>query len=64
MVDYNMFKRLHPQNPMFFTQADDLGSEAMNKKEPPGNHFLALLPPTIHAFNLSTKTWRKGFKGF
>ena len=64
MVDYNMYKKLHPQNLMFRTQADDLGSEAMNKKEPPDSHFLALLSPELVAFNLSTKTWSKSFKGF
>jgi hypothetical protein len=31
----------------------------MNKKEPPDDDFLALLPPEIHAFAFSTKTWSK-----
>jgi hypothetical protein len=59
MVDYSIFKRMHPRKPIFSTEADDLGSEAMNKKEPPDDDFLALLPPDIHAFDFSAKTWSK-----
>ena len=49
---------------MFRAQADDLGSEAMNKKELPGNDFFVLLPPDIYAFSLSTTTWSKRFNAF
>ncbi|KAK4040164.1 hypothetical protein C8A01DRAFT_35852 [Parachaetomium inaequale] len=58
MVDYKIFKRMHPRNSAFSSQVDDLGTEAMNKKEPPDDHFLALLPPQIHAFDFSTKSWK------
>lgn len=59
MVDYNIFKRMHPHNSLFSTETDDLGSEAMAKNEPPDDQFLALLPPEMHAFDLGAKTWSK-----
>lgn len=62
MVDYNIFKRMHPHNPQFSTETDDLGSEAMSKNEPPDDQFLALLPPEMHAFDLAAKTWGKASK--
>jgi hypothetical protein len=58
MVDYNFFRRLHPRKPMFSNMTDDLGTEAMNKEQPPDDDFLAMLPPLIHAFDFSTKAWR------
>lgn len=59
MIDYNMFQRMHSRKEMFANRADDLGSEAMNRNEPPSDEFLALLPPEIHAFDFSAKAWSK-----
>lgn len=58
MVDYTMFRRMHPSKSIFVYQKDDLG-EAMNKNEPPDDDFLAMLPAQIHAFDLSTKSWSR-----
>ncbi|KAK0634097.1 P-loop containing nucleoside triphosphate hydrolase protein, partial [Immersiella caudata] len=58
MIDYNMFRRMHPSNFIFMRYHDDLGSEAMNKEEPPSDEFLATLPPRIHAFDFGSKSWR------
>lgn len=55
MVDYNMFRRIHPKKAIFISQADDLGSTAMNRAEPPSDEFLAMLPPQLHAFDFSAK---------
>jgi hypothetical protein len=55
---------MHPKNSVFSSQVDDLGSEAMERKEPPDDHFLALLPPQIHAFDFSTKSWSKNDRMF
>ena len=55
MVDYNMFRRIHPKKAIFLSQADDLGTEAMNRAEPPSDEFLAMLPPQLHAFDFSAK---------
>lgn len=58
MVDYNMFRRIHPKKAIFLSQADDLGTEAMNRAEPPSDEFLAMLPPQLHAFDFSAKGFR------
>ncbi|KAK4185152.1 P-loop containing nucleoside triphosphate hydrolase protein [Podospora australis] len=58
MVDYKMYKRMHPRKKIFEEQADDLGSEAMNKTEPPSDDFLTIMPPEVHAYDLSAKIWK------
>ncbi|CAM1504720.1 Fc.00g023110.m01.CDS01 [Cosmosporella sp. VM-42] len=58
MVDYSIFRRLHPQKDIFRTEADDLGTDAVDKTEPPDGEFLAMMPPEIHAFDFATKTWK------
>ncbi len=59
MIDYSMFRRMHPQKPIFQDRRDDLGNKAMNEEEPPSDEFLAVLPPQIHAFDFARKSWRK-----
>jgi len=57
MVDYKMFLRMHPGKPLFKSMTDDLGPAATNAADPPSDDFLALLPPMIHAFDFSSKSW-------
>ncbi|KAM7189870.1 P-loop containing nucleoside triphosphate hydrolase [Rhypophila sp. PSN 637] len=58
MVDYNIFKSLHSTKAIFRNKADDIGKTAMDKDEPPDDDFLAIMPPKIHAFNFTMKSWR------
>lgn len=57
MIDYHIFRSMHPYNKMFDNQTDDLGAEPMAKMEPPDDDFLAMMPPRIHAFDLANKAW-------
>jgi hypothetical protein len=59
MIDYKIFRSMHPSKPIFDDQTDDLGAEAMAKNEPPDDDFLAMMPPRIHAFDLANKAWSK-----
>ena len=59
MIDYEIYRRLHSHKDLFQGVDDHLGIEAMNSSVPPEGDFLALLPPQMHAFDLSTKSWRK-----
>jgi len=59
MIDYNMYRRMHPKNPVFQDLRDDLGTEAMNAEEPPSDEFLAMMPYRIHAFDFGPKSWGK-----
>lgn len=59
MVDYNIFKSLHSTKSIFQNTADDLGKAAMDKDEPPDEDFLTMMPPKIHAFDFTTKSWSK-----
>jgi hypothetical protein len=61
MVDYDIYRRLHPKKAIFSDRTDDLGTEAMNKTEPPDDDFLAMMPPEIHAYDFSTKAWSANF---
>ncbi|WAO90822.1 AAA domain-containing protein [Fusarium falciforme] len=59
MIDYAMFKRLHPTNSIFeghsdYTWAND---QFMGIEEPPED-FLYCLPPKIHGFDFTTKAWK------
>lgn len=36
---------------------DDLGQEAMQREEPPGEAFLLTLPVVLPAFKMDDKTW-------
>jgi hypothetical protein len=58
-VDYDIYRRFHPNKCIFDDRMDDLGEEAMVKDEPPDDEFLAMLPPEIHAFDLASKAWSK-----
>ncbi|KAI8668144.1 AAA domain-containing protein [Fusarium keratoplasticum] len=59
MVDYDMFRRLHPSNSAFQLDPRDHISafEFSNIEEPP-EEFLYCLPPEIHGFDFTTKTWK------
>ncbi|KAJ4310210.1 hypothetical protein N0V84_011079 [Fusarium piperis] len=61
MIDYDMFKRLHPNNKVFGEIDDDDYSWDRNDfigiEEPP-DEFLYCLPPEIHGFDFTTKTWK------
>jgi hypothetical protein len=59
MVDYDMFRKMHPSNTMFYNVVDDLGVAAFNSSDPPDDDFLAMLPPKIHAFDVNVKAWSK-----
>ncbi|KAK4208741.1 hypothetical protein QBC37DRAFT_66072 [Rhypophila decipiens] len=58
MVDYSIFKSLHSTKSIFQNTADDIGKAAMDKDEPPDDDFLAMMPPKIHAFDFTTKSWK------
>lgn len=60
MIDYRMYRRLHPASSVFrffevplhynipeISQGDDL----------PDDDILACFPPAVHAFRFGTKTW-------
>ena len=36
---------------------DDLGQEAMQREEPPGDEFLLTLPVVLPGFKMDDKTW-------
>ncbi|KAI8667212.1 AAA domain-containing protein [Fusarium sp. Ph1] len=59
MIDYDMYRRLHPFNGVFrrLYDPDWGGDELMGIEEPPED-FLYCLPPTIHGFDFTTKTWK------
>jgi hypothetical protein len=58
MIDYDMYRRLHPVNGVFQRPYDPTwdGDELMGIEKPPED-FLYCLPPTIHGFDFTTKTW-------
>ncbi|CAM1509859.1 Fc.00g001940.m01.CDS01 [Cosmosporella sp. VM-42] len=58
MVDYEMYKRLHPTKDIFRPNASIRSKELVEGKEPPEDDLLACLPATIHAFDFSKKAWR------
>ncbi|KAI0099849.1 P-loop containing nucleoside triphosphate hydrolase protein [Nemania sp. FL0031] len=58
MIDYEVFRRIHPKNEIFEVIMDDLGQEVMNQDQPPRDNFLACLPAHIHGYDLSEKTWK------
>ncbi|KAM7213550.1 P-loop containing nucleoside triphosphate hydrolase protein [Rhypophila decipiens] len=49
---------LHSTKSIFQNTADDIGKAAMDKDEPPDDDFLAMMPPKIHAFDFTKKSWR------
>ncbi|KAI0401355.1 hypothetical protein F4802DRAFT_580426 [Xylaria palmicola] len=62
IIDFNMYRELHKReekNKLFFDEnlEDDLGSELMEKDNPPNDTFLYLLPPTIKGYSLKRKKW-------
>lgn len=59
MIDYDMYRRLHPVNGVFQRPYDPTwdGDELMGIEKPPED-FLYCLPPTIHGFDFTTKTWK------
>jgi hypothetical protein len=58
MVDYDIYRRLHPHKDMFNSKVNQLSKEAFDATEPPDEDFLALLPPEIHGFDLANKAWK------
>lgn len=64
MVDYDMFRRLHPNNPVFSRERYGhirASNEFIGIEEPP-DEFLCCLPPQIHGFDFTTKTWSQYFQ--
>jgi hypothetical protein len=59
MIDYNMYRRFYPDREIFADMTDGLEEGVFDSSEPPEGDFLALLPASVHAFDLSRKTWRK-----
>ncbi|KAM5353992.1 hypothetical protein ACJ41O_000642 [Fusarium nematophilum] len=65
MIDYNMYRRLHPHNTLFHPEgllyelSGRLSTHVIQNDDNPPDDFLACLPPTIHGFDFATKTWRK-----
>jgi hypothetical protein len=61
MIDTTTYKRMHPPEPGKTDQLlnDELGTEVMERDEPPEGNFVLLLPPTIYGFNMQEKTWSK-----
>ncbi|RSL62198.1 hypothetical protein CEP54_005805 [Fusarium duplospermum] len=59
MIDYDMYRRLHPRNKIFqkLLKRGLTEDELMATEEPPED-FLYCLPPTIHGFDFTTKTWK------
>ncbi|KAF7547673.1 hypothetical protein G7Z17_g7565 [Cylindrodendrum hubeiense] len=55
MIDYAMYKRLHPSASIFKFEYLDVEHDWM--EEPPEDIFLACLPPKILVFDFSKKTW-------
>lgn len=60
MIDYKTYQTLHPYRSIFKNQSMDKTNESVNMDGPPDDDFLVLLPPRIHAFDLTGKTWSKG----
>ncbi|KAI1130671.1 P-loop containing nucleoside triphosphate hydrolase protein [Nemania abortiva] len=58
MIDYEVFRRMHPKNEIFDLIIDDLGQEVMDRDQPPSDTFLACLPAHIHGYDLSEKAWK------
>ncbi|KAF4459551.1 P-loop containing nucleoside triphosphate hydrolase [Fusarium albosuccineum] len=56
MIDYSMYKRLHPNNKIFISNGVRY-NEILESEEPP-EAVLACLPAIIHGFDFATKTWR------
>jgi len=54
MIDTATFNELHPSQSL---QQDELGSDAMERDNPPDETFLLLLPPRIHGYGLDDKKW-------
>lgn len=62
MVDYDMFRRLHPSNLAFKRDfIDQLPAFQFSNIEEPPEEFLYCLPPEIHGFDFTTKTWSQYF---
>jgi SpoVK/Ycf46/Vps4 family AAA+-type ATPase len=58
MIDITTYRKMHPDAPIFKRRlTNDLGTEAMEKSEPPGDNFLLLLPPNVYGFNILEKKW-------
>lgn len=64
MIDYDMYRRLHPHNNIFQGLPNLFWSrdEILESEEPP-EEFLYCLPPVIHGFDFTTKTWSQYFRG-
>ncbi|KAI9689566.1 MAG: hypothetical protein M1822_010218 [Bathelium mastoideum] len=59
MVDLWQFRRTFPSAPVAQSnKASDLMESDLQKRNPPGDGFILLLPLTLVAFNFQDKTWR------
>ncbi|GAB1316432.1 hypothetical protein MFIFM68171_06642 [Madurella fahalii] len=57
MIDYDMYRRLHPGKQIFRWVATEEERNITDMDNPPNDDFLACLPPGIHGFDFSTKSW-------
>lgn len=58
MIDYSMYRKMHPEADIFKgDRQDDLPLGAMEKDDPPDANFPLLLPANIYGFNLHDKKW-------
>ncbi|KAL2682746.1 hypothetical protein Neosp_007201 [[Neocosmospora] mangrovei] len=59
MIDYGMYRRLHPTNSLFRMPPGMVTvHDRLLKIEEPPEDFLYCLPPVIHGFDFTTKTWK------
>lgn len=57
MVDMYTYRQMHSKEAELPAQQDDLGSDAMEREEPPVDPFLLLLPAEIPGFSFDDKKW-------
>jgi hypothetical protein len=62
MIDYATYHELHPDASVFSGKTrDDIGDEAMEKDDPPGDDLELLFPAKIDGFAIQDKKWRTCF---
>lgn len=62
MIDYDMFERLHPSNAIFEWSSEHVFPPDLMKIDEPPEEFLYCLPPEIHGFDFTSKTWSQCFR--
>ncbi|OJD32646.1 aaa family atpase [Diplodia corticola] len=58
MIDMKTYQLLHALHTAESTDRDTLSAPAMAEKNPPGDNFSLLLPPTILGYGFHDKKWR------